>query len=893
VTRNPRGSGRGADDPRALLALVVCVAIYAALRLAHSLDPGRPSNIQPRASTIAVASGVILIASALARQRHIATRRTLASRRSVAVVPADEFDASPDSVVSFAAQLARSGRRIGGWWDRPASAFRVRLSNDAEGRLVYLLDVAERDLSMLRGALRSFRGVELRDPADVLGEGSPEGEETTTLRTELVLARPYVEPLARLPLDPDPLSPLAAALAGLDRERGEEAEVCVDLVPIGGFRVLWRRWWMRRQAIRRTEAVELPSAGLGGGNGRGRVDPGEMAERRDLGRGLDVKLRGGAPLFEAQILLRAKAPGRRRAEGVMRALLAAFGPFSDRNWLRASGLHLAGLAFLGSDLLGRRRRFDRRLDTGLFRPSRRSVLTTAEIAGLLKPPTVHCRAENVLRSGTLLAPPPDLPEFTPERDDLIPVGRVADERGERIVGVRVEETYFTYVAGRSRWGKTEAAITMFTHLARSGHGGLFLDPHGDALERIKPYLGEPGVAERVVEVDLGPGGGEDQPCWNLFELGGEDAEARVEVVVDAFATAMGWGERSTRAINLITQATSALASIAKVLPPDLAPTIFQIPTLLTDTAWRESVLPFLPSSSQGFWRERFPRLSDEAVTPLTNLVDRVGASPRMAALLGGSRGTFSLREAMDLGLIVLFCSGHGGTRERLTANLALFDTYYSARSRGELAPGDRRLFWPVLDEAQSYDSETMTAIPEQGAKFGVRGIFINQNPERLRPETLNSLTTNRTHMFVSALNAKAAGLVTKEWAGEPRPEAITRLPRYRFVGQVTHHGELSRPFALGGVRVEDALGPPPAAGLERLEAAMECSGRRRRGADVLAERDTLDERIGHALRSHRRGAARRAGEGGARSRRRGECHGHETEVRAAQATDGFEVEVES
>ena len=31
-------------------------------------------------------------------------------------------------------------------------------------------------------------------------------------------------------------------------------------------------------------------------------------------------------------------------------------------------------------------------------------------------------------------------------------------------------------------------------------------------------------------------------------------EARVEAVVDAFSTAMGWGERSTRAINLITQA---------------------------------------------------------------------------------------------------------------------------------------------------------------------------------------------------------------------------------------------------------------------------------------------------------------------------------------------------
>ncbi|MBS1891295.1 MAG: hypothetical protein JST59_08380 [Actinobacteria bacterium] len=68
---------------------------------------------------------------------------------------------------------------------------------------------------------------------------------------------------------------------------------------------------------------------------------------------------------------------------------------------------------------------------------------------------------------------------------------------------------------------------------------------------------------------------------------------------------------------------------------------------------------------------------------------------------------------------------------------------------------------------------------------------------------------------------------------------------------------------------------------------MECSGRRRRGSEVLAERETLDERIGHALRAHRRGAAR--GEGRARTRRRGEDH----EARRPASSGGFEVEVES
>src|SRR6201999_3971416 len=58
---------RGSDDPRPLLALLACVAGYSFLRLAHHLDPGRLSKIEPRGSTIAIAAGVTLIASALAR----------------------------------------------------------------------------------------------------------------------------------------------------------------------------------------------------------------------------------------------------------------------------------------------------------------------------------------------------------------------------------------------------------------------------------------------------------------------------------------------------------------------------------------------------------------------------------------------------------------------------------------------------------------------------------------------------------------------------------------------------------------------------------------------------------------------------------------------------------
>jgi hypothetical protein len=841
------------DDPRPIIALAAAIL---ALALWHLISRSH-IDLRPRRLLVShiglvvpIALGATAIASALATRRLLATRRTLASRRSVAVVPADDFDARPETVAAFAATLAVGSRRIGGWADRPASAARVRLTNDARGRLAYLMELPERDLPRLRGALRAYRGVELRDADEVLavpGSAGDEGE-PRTVRVEMVLARPSYEPLARLPLVPDPLTPLAAALAGVRRDRGVEAEVCVDLLPAVGMRGTRLRRRMRRGARRRNgERGSSVGEILGGPRQGGRTDPVDLHDRRALGKGLESKLREGATLFEAQVLIRVLAPGDGRAKAVLKNLEAAFAGTADRNHLRVKGVPLPGLGFLGSDLPWRRGGFDRRFHSGLFRPWRTNVVTTAEVAGFLKPPTGACPVQEVLRSGAVLSAPPALQEFDPGRADLIPIGRVRTEAGERLVGVRTEESFFTYVAGRSRYGKTEAAIAMFTHLVRSGHGGLFLDPHGDALDRIRPYLTDPEVSRRVVEIDLGPGGPDAQPAWNLFAMKDADQEARVDAIVSAFASAVGWGEQSTRAINLTTQAASALAAVADVLPPEISPTVFQLPTLLTDEGWRAAAIPVLPAHARAFWNGRFPLLSPEAVTPVTNLVDRLRTSRATTSLFGRSQGTFSVREAMDRGLIVLACPGSGGPRERLVAGLLAFDLLHAARSRAALDPGRRRRFVAVFDEVQSYDGESMAALLEQSAKFGLRAIFLNQDPERLRPATLQALTTNRSHLLSTALNSRSAALVSRELGGGVDAAALTRLERFRFVAQVTDGGELSEPFALGGVRVEDALGEGSPERLDDLRAAVESSGRRREAVEAIAHQETLDGRIRAAL----------------------------------------------
>jgi hypothetical protein len=193
-------------------------------------------------------------------------------------------------------------------------------------------------------------------------------------------------------------------------------------------------------------------------------------------------------------------------------------------------------------------------------------------------------------------------------------------------------------------------------------------------------------------------------------------------------------------------------------------------TLLSEARFREAALPYLPAPTRRFFRERFPRLPEEAITPVTNLIDRLRASTPLACLLGQPSGGYRAREAMDRGQIVLACPGSGGSRDRLIANFLVFDLLHAARARAQAPAAGRRLFFCFLDEVQTYDGASagqLAALLEQTAKYGLRAVLLNQNPERLSAQTLAAIATNRSHLAVTALGAGATpkGARERGWRG--------------------------------------------------------------------------------------------------------------------------------
>lgn len=698
------------------------------------------------------------------------------------------------------------------------------------------------------------------------------------LRAELVLSGPDSRPLRHAGLRPDPLTPIVRAFGELRDELDEQAEVVVDLLPLTPARRARRRKAVlggggRTPASGRVGSVlnelnggqplQLPEWLWPSHQGRPparATDALQASNNRAHHKATLEKWTANEAMFESQVLIRVQSQSQARAEGHLHALLAGFQVFAGENHWKVHGWNF-GFWFLGADSRWRWRSFDHRIETGLFRPPQRAVVSASEMVAFFKPPTAHCSADNVVRSAGVFPPPPrSLPAFALKRADLMPLGYVESYSGPRPVGVPLADTLFSIAFGRSGFGKTETALTRFIHLARSGHGAMYLDPHVDALDRAKPYLTQ--EAHRIIELDLTPRGSDvTSPGWNIFDMRGctvDDIEAKTNAVADSFASALQWGETNNRAITLTTMAARAMCELAFQVPPKLTPTLFQMSTILSDEEWRRAVLPHLSKTTQQFFRTRFARLSDEAITPVTNMIDRLRTSSTVAALLGSSVSTINFRRAMDEGKIIMVCpTGSGDKETRLLANFIIYDVLRAAKSRRTVDPDKRRIFHVFLDELQTVDGASkgnLAAILRETRKYGLRMHAMTQQPGSLTATTLSTFLDNSSHTFSFTLGADSARLVARQWQDAVSAETISELEKYTFGAAVTVDGQISKPFLVRGFSVEELFGDLHVDNASEVIAAASKAKQRTIKA-VLADLEDLDDRIVDHLDRRSNGAA--------------------------------------
>ncbi|GAA1923772.1 ATP/GTP-binding protein [Streptantibioticus ferralitis] len=686
-----------------------------------------------------------------------------------------------------------------------------------------------------------------------------------TARAELVLAMPDHRPLAQAAgFAPDPLQRVAAAMAGVRSEEGEQADVVLDVIPVSAGAVARRRRVLMRRAKQR--GPQAFGEQLGGGLGwwealveglNGGRRPGVRGRAERVPRQVDVKegvgkFTPGQQVFAVQLLVRVIATHPVRARARLNQLLAAVEVFAGENRFRPVGPRLPWWRPY-SNVWWRRRSFDRRLESGEFAPARRQWVTVPEIAGLLKPPTIGCTAVNVARCGGVVpAAPVGLPTFTGQKD-VVPLGLVTGADGRvTFGGVPEAGLLFGAFFGKSGFGKTELGLLQAICRAYAGAGVWFLDPHGEALARAKPYLAHPAIASRMWEINLAtPKMSDRVASWNPLAMEGRRSEQVQEVIaaiVGGLAAAQEWGAYP-RARSILSNAVRTLAELSLLLVadgrPDLQPTVFQIKSLLMNDAWREVVIEHLPPEIAGFWTTTFLDYSRDALPTVVQALDRLDNSLSLRAFLGSPRSSYNVRRAMDDGRVAFVCPAGSGEDE-LICSLLIFDLFLAGLSRKDTPPGLRRALWGFIDEVAAIDRaarDYLAKILEQLRKYQVRLMAMTQMAMRLSEVTRYALMQNQSILSSTAADIDEAKFVTSRFS-HVGPQTINHLRQFEYVMSVRLKGQASSPFKVRGVPIDQALADYyNPRGVPALEAAIDTNLERRSVAEIVDRLRTLDDDI--------------------------------------------------
>jgi hypothetical protein len=625
---------------------------------------------------------------------------------------------------------------------------------------------------------------------------------TETAGGELRLTRCEALPL-RTDFPAEPLRALLGAATGM--RAGDQAVVQVLARPVAGGRV--RR---ARRAARRLRSgvapnpvgrlLDLITPNSGAAPAAPPSDHQTSLAFSAQDRAIIAKTRG--PLYETRVRYTLTAhladPDNRSERQAVRArlrgsahmLAGTFAVFSEHNYYRRVRLR-SPLAATES----------RRLRRG-------DLLAVAELARLAHLPADDA-APGMERAGARAVPPP--PHIAVPGPDAKAIG-ITDTNPARPVALRVADArQHTHILGATGAGKSELIARLVLTDAHAGRGVVVVDPKGDLVADLLGRLPE-HLAYKVVLFD--PDARTQPPILN--PLDGSDATSAVENVVSVFSRvhAASWGPRTDDILR------AALLTL-RAMPQ--TPTLTDVPTLLTDGAFRQRAVAQLDDHVlRGFWRwyDGQSDASREHVTaPLMNKLRSVLLRPYVRAALAGGPSTVKMDDVLDGGICLVRASvGTLGTdTARLFGSLVVAQVWQAATRRARIPQADRRDASLYLDECQHFLNLPYGVADILAEARGLRlaMTLAHQHLAQLPKELAEAVSANARNKIYFNASPEDAKRLAAHTSPHLASHDLSHLAAFHAVVRLVVDGGESRAFT---IRTE-ALPPAVAGRARRIRTA--------------------------------------------------------------------------
>jgi hypothetical protein len=336
------------------------------------------------------------------------------------------------------------------------------------------------------------------------------------------------------------------------------------------------------------------------------------------------------------------------------------------------------------------------------------------------------------------------------------------------------------VLGKTGTGKSFFLRHLMLQDIEAGRGFLCFDFHGD----ITPFLLQAiSARERRLHRHLSDKLIVIDPADPIYSVGSNPLEQEnpnfVQIAEFAAVLKVRWGldHFGARTDELLRNSLYVL-SANKLTLLELAP-------LLTHAGFRAACIKNVPNAEvRQYFETRFDQTSEAMRAtmrePILNKTSAFSADPPFRHIVGQAHSTFSIREAMDEGHIVLVNLPKGRLGEQaITLASLLFTMVKNALFTRE----KRSLYSVYCDEIQNlvaYGSGIDTVLSE-ARKFGVAVVSANQFLEQYPAEMRSAILAVGTHVFFQLSSLDSAQVSQALDGGKSLAERLKNLPQRRCI----------------------------------------------------------------------------------------------------------------
>ena len=358
-----------------------------------------------------------------------------------------------------------------------------------------------------------------------------------------------------------------------------------------------------------------------------------------------------------------------------------------------------------------------------------------------------------------------------------------------------------YILGKTGMGKTEMVFNMAIQDIQQGRGVGFIDPHGEAAERLLDFV----PSNRINDVVYFNPADLDYPiAFNVMEK--VDPEQRHLVASGLMGVFKKiWPDVwSARMEYILNNAILALLEYP-------GSTLLGVNRMLADPDYRKKVVDKVRDPVvKSFWVNEFARytqrLEVEATAAIQNKVGQFISNPLIRNIIGQVKSSIDMRKVMDEGKILIANISKGKIGEdnsRLLGALVITKLQLAAMSRVDIPEEKRRDFYLYVDEFQNFATDAFITILSEARKYRLCLILANQYLGQLEEMTPTGKSTKvRDAVFGNVgtivcfrVGAEDAEFLEKEFSPEFTVDDLVNLGKYNIYLKLMINGLAGRPFS--------------------------------------------------------------------------------------------------